>query len=86
MLWDGLTQFDKAAVYKATAVNIFYRDKTLELQNGTDLTWKSVTTASIIRTFAPLAGRDNPYYVRMTIEGGTQAWTNPNYVIRSIGN
>jgi len=86
VLWDCLTQFDKVAVYKAAAVNIFYRDKTLELENGTDLTWKSVTTVSIRRTFAPLAGRDNPYNVRMTIEGGTQAWTNPNYVIRSIGN
>ena len=61
MLWDGLTQFDKAAVYKAAAV-------------------------SIRRTFVPLAGRDNPYYVRMTIEGGTQSWTNPNYVISWIGN
>ncbi len=37
------------------------------------------------RTLTPAAGRDNPYYVRVTLEDGTQAWTSPVYVVRSLG-
>jgi hypothetical protein len=146
--WDGSAHFDKATITSAAAVNFFNRDKTLEVQKDTDLTWKSVTTGnnagfiatledsksgsieiktalinerlaladisyedtvldasdflprgirlfrlpdhnqhnsvSIKRTFAPQDGRDNPYYVRITLEDGTQAWTSPVYFVRSI--
>ncbi len=37
------------------------------------------------RTLSPEAGRDNPYYVRITLEDGTQAWSSPVYVVRSLG-
>lgn len=42
---------------------------------------KSVT---IERTLSPQDGRDNPYYVRVTLEDGTQAWSSPVYVLRSV--
>ena len=34
---------------------------------------------------SPIAGRDNPYYVRVTLEDGTQAWSSPVYLLRSLG-
>jgi len=40
------------------------------------------TTVSINRTLSPLKGRDNPFYVRVTLEDGTQAWTSPVYIFR----
>ncbi|MFK7874840.1 MAG: DUF3604 domain-containing protein [Paracoccaceae bacterium] len=42
------------------------------------------TSVSIKRTLSPQAGQDNPFYVRVTLEDGTQAWSSPIYVIRSI--
>lgn len=36
------------------------------------------------RKLSPVSGRDNPYYVRVTLEDGTQAWSSPIYVLREI--
>lgn len=44
----------------------------------------SHTTVDFERTLSPMAGRDNPYFVRITLEDGTQAWSSPVYVIRSL--
>jgi hypothetical protein len=40
------------------------------------------TTAQIERRLSPKSGRDNPFYVRITLEDGTQAWTSPVYLLR----
>ena len=32
----------------------------------------------------PLPDRDNPFYVRVTLEDGTQAWSSPVYILRSV--
>ena len=32
----------------------------------------------------PLEGRDNPFYVRVTLEDGTQAWSSPVYIVRAL--
>lgn len=42
------------------------------------------TTCSITRTLTPDNNGDNPYYVRVTLEDGTQAWTSPVYVVREL--
>ena len=42
------------------------------------------TSVTIERKLTPQAGRDNPYYVRVTLEDGTQAWSSPIYVLRSV--
>ncbi|MFT6640961.1 MAG: hypothetical protein ACJAUZ_001963, partial [Flavobacteriaceae bacterium] len=42
------------------------------------------TTVNFERTLSPLDGRDNPYFVRVTLEDGTQGWSSPVYVIRSM--
>ena len=42
------------------------------------------TTVSLERTLSADAGRDNPFYIRVTLEDGTQAWTSPVYVLRSV--
>lgn len=42
------------------------------------------TSVRIERTLSPQAGQDNPFYVRVTLEDGTQAWSSPIYVLRSI--
>ena len=44
-------------------------------------THKSV---SIERELEPQTGRDNPFYVRITLEDGTQAWSSPIYVLREV--
>jgi hypothetical protein len=36
------------------------------------------------RILSPLANRDNPFYVRITLEDGTQAWSSPVYILRSL--
>jgi hypothetical protein len=36
------------------------------------------------RGLRPAAGRDNPYFVRVTLEDGTQAWSSPVYILRSL--
>jgi hypothetical protein len=36
------------------------------------------------RSLTPEAERDNPYYVRVTLEDGTQAWSSPVYVLRNV--
>lgn len=41
-------------------------------------------SVTIERVLTPDAGRDNPYYVRVTLEDGTQAWTSPVYVLRDV--
>jgi len=146
--WDGTAVFDKATVTSAVPVNFFNRDKTLDLKDGTELSWQSVTTgnfagfianlsdsksgditlstalvnesipladigyedtvldasdilprgirlfrlpdhnphksARLERKLSPESGRDNPFYVRVTLEDGTQAWSTPIYVLREI--
>ncbi|MFD1158817.1 DUF3604 domain-containing protein [Roseovarius aestuarii] len=146
--WDGTAIFDKATITSAVPVNFFNRDKTLDLKDGTELEWQSVTTGNfagfvadlndsttgdiklsttlvnesvaladigyedtvldasdilprgirlfrlpddnphtsvrIERTLSPQSGRDNPFYVRVTLEDGTQAWSSPIYVLREI--
>ncbi len=146
--WDGMAQFDEAAVESVQAINFFNQDKTLELQGSQSLAWQSVTTGNhagfiatlgnhsdgnitintplikrtlplsqigygdtildasdtlprrikiyrlpdsnshttchISRTLTPAGNADNPYYVRVTLEDGTQAWTSPVYVLRKI--
>ncbi|MGI9510997.1 MAG: DUF3604 domain-containing protein [Geminicoccaceae bacterium] len=42
------------------------------------------TSASIERKLTPETGKDNPFYVRVTLEDGTQAWSSPIYVFRSL--
>jgi hypothetical protein len=37
------------------------------------------------RSLKPVAGRDNPYFVRITLEDGTQAWSSPVYILRALG-
>jgi hypothetical protein len=36
------------------------------------------------RHLQPEAGRDNPFYVRVTLEDGTRAWSSPVYVLRDL--
>jgi len=45
----------------------------------------SNTTAKFERKLSPKENQDNPYYIRVTLEDGTQAWSSPVYVIRSLG-
>lgn len=40
------------------------------------------TSVTFEQSLSPEAGRDNPYYVRVTLEDGTQAWSSPVYVFR----
>ncbi len=42
------------------------------------------TSVSIERKLKPQSGRDSPFYVRVTLEDGTQAWSSPIYVLREI--
>ncbi|WP_300034577.1 DUF3604 domain-containing protein [uncultured Roseobacter sp.] len=42
-------------------------------------------TVSLNRTLRPQRGEDNPFYVRVTLEDGTQAWSSPVYVLCSVG-
>lgn len=42
------------------------------------------TSVTFEKRLSPLAGRDNPYYVRVTLEDGTQAWSSPVYILRSL--
>ncbi len=39
---------------------------------------------SLERRLTPAEGRDNPYFVRVTLEDGTQAWSSPVYVLREL--
>ena len=52
--WDGSALFDKAIVTSAVAVNFFNRDKTLDLKEGTELSWQSVTTGNFAGFIADL--------------------------------
>lgn len=40
------------------------------------------TSCTLQRRLTPQANKDNPFYVRVTLEDGTQAWTSPVYVYR----
>ena len=146
--WDGSAHFDAATIASATAVNFFNRDKTLDVQGTSDLTWRSVTTGNFagfvamlensesghialktalinekvaladigyddvvldasdilprcIRLFRlpdtnphtsfrlkrqlqPQPNMDNPFYVRVTLEDGTQAWSSPIYILSDM--
>lgn len=42
------------------------------------------TSVTFEQRLSPVAGRDNPYYVRVTLEDGTQAWSSPVYILRSL--
>ncbi|QMU56748.1 MAG: hypothetical protein GKR98_00130 [Boseongicola sp.] len=42
------------------------------------------TSVQIERTLKPRSGRDNPFFVRVTLEDGTQAWSSPIYVLREV--
>jgi hypothetical protein len=44
----------------------------------------SHSSVRIKRKLNPQSGRDNPFYVRVTLEDGTQAWSSPIYVLREI--
>jgi hypothetical protein len=37
-----------------------------------------------MQSLKPVAGRDNPYFVRVTLEDGTQAWSSPVYILRAL--
>ncbi|MEM7258703.1 MAG: DUF3604 domain-containing protein, partial [Pseudomonadota bacterium] len=144
--WDGSATFDQTDITSVTPVNFFNRDKTLQQNNSSEITWQSVTTGNhagfiatlknaeqgsitldtplikqtvalnditiqdtvldasdqlprritltrlpttnthttctIERTLHPQPEKDNPFYVRITLEDGTQAWTSPLYVYR----
>ena len=41
-------------------------------------------SVSLERKLEPQTGRDNPFYVRITLEDGTQAWSSPIYVLREV--
>ncbi len=36
------------------------------------------------RKLCPVEGRDNPYFVRVTLEDGTRAWSSPIYLVRAL--
>ncbi|OED36930.1 DUF3604 domain-containing protein [Chromatiales bacterium (ex Bugula neritina AB1)] len=42
------------------------------------------TSCTIKRTLKPVSGKDNPFYIRVTLEDGTQAWTSPVYLVRQL--
>jgi hypothetical protein len=148
--WDGSAHFDGARVTSAEAINFFNRDKTLDVNDDSTLTWKSVTTGNqagfiatlddanagnltlttplvettvpladigyddtvfdasgvlprrlrmfrlpdanphlevrLERRLKPVAGRDNPYFLRVTLEDGTQAWSSPVYILRALAH
>ena len=44
------------------------------------------TSTSFQRRLSPQRGRDNPFYVRATLEDGTQAWSSPIYVFCELKN
>lgn len=44
----------------------------------------SHTSCTINRVLKPMDGKDNPFYVRVTLEDGTQAWSSPVYLLRSL--
>jgi len=44
------------------------------------------TSVRIERKLNPQSGRDNPFYVRVTLEDGTQAWSSPIYVLRDVAD
>ena len=41
-------------------------------------------SASLERKLEPHMGKDNPFYVRISLEDGTQAWSSPIYVLRKV--
>ena len=41
-------------------------------------------TVHFKRRLEPVAGRDNPYFVRITLEDGTRAWSSPIYILRQL--
>ncbi|WP_375230702.1 DUF3604 domain-containing protein [Roseobacter sp. S98] len=43
-------------------------------------------SVTLERRLTPSEGQDNPYYFRITLEDGTQAWSSPVYVLRSTGS
>lgn len=43
-------------------------------------------SVSIQRKLKPQTGRDNPFYVRVTLEDGTRAWSSPIYVLQELEN
>ncbi|AGI74605.1 hypothetical protein OA238_c47690 [Octadecabacter arcticus 238] len=43
------------------------------------------TSVQIERKLSPQSGRDNPLFVRVALEDGTQAWSSPIYILREIG-
>jgi len=36
------------------------------------------------RELVPAGSGDSPFYVRVTLEDGTQAWTSPVYILRHV--
>ena len=42
------------------------------------------TEVDFQRTLSPVSGKDNPYYMRITLEDGSQAWSSPTYITRNI--
>ena len=43
----------------------------------------SHTSVRLERKLTPQSGQDNPFYVRVSLEDGTQAWSSPIYVLRN---
>lgn len=44
------------------------------------------TSVRIKRMLTAESGQDNPFYVRVTLEDGTQAWSSPIYVLREVSS
>lgn len=43
------------------------------------------TSVTYQQRLSPAADRDNPFYIRVTLEDGTQAWSSPVYILRALG-
>ena len=90
---SGSIEIETELINETVALaDIGYKDTILDASNilprgirlfrlPNENTHKSV---SIERKLEPQTRRDNPFYVRITLEDGTQAWSSPIYVLREV--
>ena len=87
---EGMVEIDTPLIKESVALaDIGYEDTVLD---ASDVLPRGVRlfrlpdenphlNVTLERRFTPEASRDNPYYVRVTLEDGTQAWSSPIYVL-----
>ncbi len=90
---DGSVTVDTPLVQQTIAlVDIGYEDTVLD---ASDILPRGIrlfrlpdanphTTVRVKRKLKPQSKRDNPFYVRVTLEDGSQAWSSPIYVLREV--